>query len=110
MRSNWTHGRPLTDIDWDCVKVNWREVGFSAAVGIVAPGMGDAVKSMSKSISAIKKISSQAANTAGRKMKLQRRINSHKSSIKRDLAVQGGWMGLKQAGKCVFGKEAVCDE
>jgi len=110
VRSNWTHGRPLTDIDWDCVKVNWREVGFSAAVGIVAPGMGDAVKSVSKSVAAIKKISSQAANTAGRKMKLQERINSHKSSIKRDLAVQGVWMGLKQAGKCVFGKETVCDE
>ncbi|WP_306426934.1 RHS repeat domain-containing protein [Burkholderia sp. AU6039] len=108
--SNWVHGRPLTDIDWDCVKVNWREVGFSAAVGIVAPGMGGALKSVSRSASAIRKISSQAANTTGRKLKLQERINSHKSSIKRDLAVQGVWLGLKQAGKCVFGEEKVCEE
>ncbi|WP_175015339.1 hypothetical protein [Burkholderia lata] len=89
MKDNWVDGRPLTDIDWDCVKVDWSDVGVSAAVGIVAPGLGATRKSVTGSVKAIKKLSGQAANTANRAAKLKSRVDIKKASIKRELIVQG---------------------
>ncbi|MDR6500157.1 RHS repeat-associated protein [Burkholderia ambifaria] len=110
MKGNWVDGRLLTDIDWDCVKIDWSDVGVSAAVGTVAPGLGATRKSVTGSVKAIKNLSGQAANTANRAAKLKSRIDIKKASIKRELIVQGAWQGVKQGGKCVFGEEKKCEE
>ncbi|WP_241295904.1 RHS repeat-associated core domain-containing protein, partial [Burkholderia stabilis] len=110
VKNNWADGRPLADIDWDCVKIDWSDVGVSAAVGTVAPGLGATRKSITGSIKAIKNLSGQSANTVNRAAKVKARIDLKKASIKRDLIVQGAWQGIKQGGKCVFGKEKKCEE
>ncbi|WP_157687331.1 hypothetical protein [Burkholderia lata] len=110
MKDNWVDGRQLTDIDWDCVKIDWSDVVVLAAVGTVAPGLGATRKSVTRSIKAIKNLSGQAANAANRAAKLKSRIDIKKTSIKRDLIVQGAWQGVKQGAKCVFGERKKCEE
>ncbi|KVG62228.1 type VI secretion system tip protein TssI/VgrG [Burkholderia pseudomultivorans] len=109
-KNNWIDGRPLTDIDWNCVKIDWSDVGVSVAVGVVAPSLGATRKSVTRSIKAIRNISNQSANTANRAAKLKTRIDIKRDSIKRDLIVQGAWQGIKQGAKCAFGEEKKCEE
>jgi type VI secretion system secreted protein VgrG len=110
IKENWMEGHPLMAIDLDCVTIDWADVSVSAAIGTVAPGLGATRKSVLKSVKTIKNLSGQSANTVNRFAKLQRRINVNKSSIKRELAVQGVWQSVKQGGMCVFNEERKCED
>ncbi|WP_415877470.1 RHS repeat-associated core domain-containing protein [Burkholderia ubonensis] len=110
VKENWDEGRPLTDIDLGCVKIDWADVGVSAAVGTVAPGLFGTAKNVYKSTKALKVLSRQTGRTANRAAKLQARVSAKKSAIGKELAVQGAWQGVKQGGKCVLGEERKCEE
>ncbi|MCA7996147.1 type VI secretion system tip protein VgrG [Burkholderia cepacia] len=110
VKENWADGRSLTDVNLDCVKIDWADVGVSAAVGTVAPGLFGTAKNVFKSAKAIKVLSRQTGMTANRAAKLQARVSAKRSAIGKELAVQGAWQGIKQGGKCVLGEERKCEE
>lgn len=110
VKENWDDGRSLTDVNLDCVKIDWADVGVSAAVGTVAPGLFGTAKNVFKSAKALKMLSRQTGMTANRAAKLQARMSAKKSAIGKELAVQGAWQGIKQGGKCVLGEERKCEE
>ncbi len=103
---NWDEGRPLTQIDTDCININWRHVGVSAAVGSVAPGLFSTAKTVYSSGQAIRTLSGQAANTANRAAKLAARRAAHTRTIRDATATQAAWQGAKFVAKCVTGQES----
>ncbi|WP_442808830.1 RHS repeat-associated core domain-containing protein [Trinickia soli] len=108
---NWEEGQPITDIKWTCIKVNWSQVGMSAAFSTVAPGLGATRKVVSKSLKSINTLSGQTANTANRAAKLASRKSAHKNSIKDAVTAQAAWQASKTAAKCVVaGQEDECEE
>lgn len=102
---NWNEGRPLTEIDTDCININWRHVGVSAAVGTVAPGMFSTAKTVYTSGQAIRTISGQAANTANRAAKLAARRAEHARTIRDAVGTQAAWQGAKAVAKCITGHQ-----
>lgn len=111
MKDNWDNDRDLLDIKYRCIDIDWGEVGVSAAVSTVAPGLGASAKTVWKSGKAIKTLSGQAANTANRAAKLAARKAAHAKTIKDTVATQAGWQSAKAVGKCLFreGKEDECE-
>jgi RHS repeat-associated protein len=107
IRDNWDSDRGLmknlTDVDADCIDVNWKHVGVSAAIGTVAPGMFSTGKTVYTSGQALKTLSGQAANTANRAAKLAARKEAHKQTIKNAVGTQAAWQGAKAVTKCVVG-------
>jgi RHS repeat-associated protein len=101
---NYRNGCDVLDID----NYDWWDVGVSAAVGALAPGMLTVGKTAWKSGSAIKVLSSQATNTANRAAKIAGRIADHKNSIKEVVATQAAYQGAKAAGKAINGGGDSC--
>jgi type VI secretion system secreted protein VgrG len=111
MWDNWEEGQPITAIKWKCIKMNWSQVGMSAAFSAIAPGLGGTKRTVSKSLRSIKALSGQSAKTEGRANKLMARKAAHKNSIKDALTTQAAWQAGKVAAKCVVaGHKDDCEE
>jgi hypothetical protein len=87
---------------------DWWDVGASAVVGALAPGMMAVGKTAWKSGNAIKALSSQSANTANRAAKIAGRIAEHKNGIKDVVATQVTYQGIKAAAKAANGGASSC--
>ncbi|MBB3121403.1 RHS repeat-associated core domain-containing protein [Pseudoduganella violacea] len=96
---NYRDGCDIFDID----NYDWWDVGVSAAVGALAPGMMNVGKTAWKSGNAIRALSSQSANTANRAAKIAGRISQHKNSIRDITATQAAYQGAKAAAKAANG-------
>ena len=95
VKDSWDNGRPLAEINWKCIDINWRHVGVSAAVGTVAPGMLSTGKTVYSSGKALRALSGQAANTTARAAKLAARKGAHQKTIKDAVSTQAAWQGAK---------------
>jgi RHS repeat-associated protein len=91
VKDSWDNGRPLAEINWKCIDINWRHVGVSAAVGTVAPGMLSTGKTVYSSGKALRALSGQAANTTARAAKLAARKGAHQKTIKDAVSTQAAW-------------------
>jgi RHS repeat-associated protein len=105
VKDNWDNGKPLTDVKWKCVDIDWGQVGVSAAIGTVAPGMFGAGKTILSSGGALKTLSGQAANTANRAAKIAARKKAHTDTIKSTVATQAAWQTTKGLTKCLVAEE-----
>ena len=90
----------MSDIDTDCIDINWRHVGVSATIGAVAPGLLSTLKTVYTSGKAIQNLSSQATNTANKAAKIAVRKQDHKNTISSAVGTQAAAQGAKALGKC----------
>ena len=111
VKDSWDNGRPLAEINWKCIDINWRHVGVSAAVGTVAPGMLSTGKTVYSSGKALRALSGQAANTTARAAKLAARKGAHQKTIKDAVSTQAAWQGAKGVAKCISGEaDEACED
>jgi hypothetical protein len=112
VKSNWDDGKPLTEINSDCIDdTDWREVGISALAGAVAPGLLGSGYKIFKSGRAISTLRGQATNTANRAQKIEGRVNKHKNEIKKHVAIQAGMQPTVLLAKCALPeKEDPCEK
>lgn len=95
--SNYQSGKDIYDVD----NYDWWDVGVSAAVGAIGPGLWQVGKTSLNSGRAISTLSKQlnSARTANKVGKLQSRIQAHKSSISNVFKTQAVFQGLKTLGQ-----------
>jgi hypothetical protein len=83
-------------------EINWKQVGWSAAVGAVGPGFIESIGKIAYSAGAIKTLGTQATNTANKANKISNRIGNHARQIETQILWQGGKFGINQGGKSVI--------
>ncbi len=105
VKDNWDNGKPLSDVNWKCVEIDWGQVAVSSAVGTVAPSMFAAGKTVLNSAGAIRTLSGKSANTANRAAKLAAQKKAHSDTIKQNVATQGAWQTAKGIAKCAVAEE-----
>jgi RHS repeat-associated protein len=103
---NWAGGCDV----WDSSNYDWADVGISAAVGAVGPGLFGSVGPVRNSIGAISTLSKQLSKvkTASRRAILEGRIRPHKSNILSIVKTQVIWQVGKNGAKALLGQKGNC--
>ena len=82
------------------------DVGVAAGVGAFGPGWWGTGKTVARSARAIRTLSSQSANTPGRRAKMAERVSNHTNRMGDAIATQTGYQGGKMAGEKANGSSS----